>query len=244
MTWPWVIGFASAGVAAGPFLRAVTFSYGTPRGDPPRRNCPACGDLILGTGRPARVHLPVSGRCQFCRSRIGPPPLAVELLTAAALAVLAVKVTSAWELAALGWLAIVAVPLAFIDVAVHRLPDALTASAYVGTVCLLVAAALATHDPDQLGRAVLAGAGLASLYLLVLLVSPASIGPGDVKLAASVGTALGWLGWGTLVTGALACFMAASLFAAALLALRRARLSDHIAFGPFILLGALAAIAI
>ena len=244
MTGPWVIGFASAGIAMGPFLRAVIFSYGTPRGDPPRRNCPACGRLILGTGPPARLHLPPSGRCRFCRSRVGPPPAAVELLTAAVLAVLAVRVTSGWELAALGWLTIVAVPLAFIDVAVRRLPDPLTASAYVGTVGLLAAAALATHHPGQLGRAVLAGAGLASLYLIMLFVSPASIGPGDGKLAASVGTALGWLGWGALVTGALACFMAAALFAVALLALRRARLSDHIAFGPFILLGALVAIAV
>ncbi|HEY2490486.1 MAG TPA: prepilin peptidase, partial [Streptosporangiaceae bacterium] len=159
MTWPWVIGFATAGVAVGPFLRAVTFSYGTPRGDPRRRNCPGCGRLILGTGRPARVHLPASGRCRFCRARIGPPPVAVELLTVAVLAVVAVKATSAWELAAMGWLAVVAIPLAFIDVAVRRLPDPLTASAYVGTLCLLAAAALATHHPGQLGRAVLAGAG-------------------------------------------------------------------------------------
>jgi leader peptidase (prepilin peptidase)/N-methyltransferase len=244
MTGPWVIGFASAGIAMGPFGRAVIFSYGTPRGDPPRGNCPACGRLIVGTGRPARLHLPPSGRCRFCRSRIGPPLLVVELLTAAVLAVLAVRGTSGWELAALGWLAIVAVPLAFIDVAVRRLPDPLTASAYVGTVGLLAAAALATHHPGQLGRAVLAGAGLASLYLIMLFVSPASIGPGDGKLAASVGTALGWLGWGALVTGAVACFMAAALFAVVLLALRRATLSDHIAFGPFILLGALVAIAV
>ena len=244
MTGPWAIGFASAGIAMGPFLRAVIFSYGTSRGDPPRRNCPACGRLILGTGPPARMHLPPSGCCRFCRSRIGPPPAAVELLTAAVLAVLAVRVTSGWELAALGWLAIVAVPVAFIDVAVRRLPDPLTASAYLGTVGLLAAAALATHHPGQLGRAVLAGAGLASLYLIMLFVSPASIGPGDGKLAASVGTALGWVGWGALATGALACFMAAALFAAVLLALRRARLSDHIAFGPFILLGALVAVAI
>ena len=244
MTGPWVLAFAFAGVAVGPFLRAVIFSYGTPRGDPPRPNCPACGDLILGTGRPARVHLPFSGRCRLCRGRIGPPLLTVELATAAVLAVLAVRATSAWELAALGWLAVAGVPLAFIDVAVRRLPDTLTASAYVGTLCLLVATALATDHPGQLGRAVLAGAGLASLYLIMLFVSPASMGPGDGKLAASVGTALGWLGWGTLVTGVLACFMAASLFAAVLLALHRARLRDHIAFGPFILLGALVAVAI
>ena len=63
-------------------------------------------------------------------------------------------------------------------------------------------------------------------------------------MAASVGTALGWLGWGTVVTGTVACFMIAGLFAAVLLVLRRAKLGDQLAFGPFILLGALAAIVI
>ena len=142
------------------------------------------------------------------------------------------------------YLAALGVPLAFIDAREHRLPDRLTAPAYAGTVALLAAAALVTHHPGQLGRAVLAGAGLAFLYLIMFLASPASIGVGDVKLAASVGTALGWLGWGTVVTGTVACFMIAGLFAAALLILRRAKRGDHMAFGPFILLGALAAIVI
>ena len=244
MTGPWVIGTAAAGVAAGPFLRAVIFYRSTPSCDPPRRNCPACDRLILATSWPARLHLPPNGQCPSCKTRIGPPLLAVEILTAAALAVIAAKATSAWELAALAWLAIVAVPLAFIDIAVHRLPDKLTAPAYVGTLALLTATALTSHHSAQLGRAALAGAGLALLYLIMFLASPASIGLGDGKLAASVGTALGWLGWRTLVTGTVACFLAAGLFAVLLLALRRAKRTDHMAFGPFILLGALTAIAI
>ena len=244
MTGPWVIGSAAVGGTAGPFLRAVILHYSTAAGDPPRQNCPACDRLILAAGWPARLHLPPNGRCPSCRTRIGPPPLVVEMLTAAVLAVVAAKTTSGWVLAALGWRAIVAVPLAFIDVAVHRLPDTLTAPAYAGTLALLAAAALATHHSGQLGRAVLAGAGLAFLYLIMFLASPASIGVGDVKLAASVGTALGWLGWGTVVTGTVACFFAAGLFAAGLLVLRRAKSGDQMAFGPFILLGALAAIAI
>lgn len=65
-----------------------------------------------------------------------------------------------------------------------------------------------------------------------------------MKLAASVGTALGWLGWRTLVTGTVASFLAAGLFAILLLVLRRAKRTDHMAYGPFILLGALAAMAL
>jgi leader peptidase (prepilin peptidase)/N-methyltransferase len=166
------------------------------------------------------------------------------LLTAAGLAVIAARATSAWELAALGWLTIVAVPLAFIDVAVRRLPDKLTALAYAGTLALLAAATLASHHPGQLGRALLAGAVLTFLYIVMLFARPTGIGAGDGKLAASVGTALGWLGWPTLINGTVGCFMAAGLFAAILLALRQAKPGDHMAFGPFILLGALAAITI
>lgn len=244
MTGPWLIGAAAAGVITGLFLRGVILHYSTPSGDPPRGNCPACDSLILAAGRPWRLHLPPTGRCPVCRDRIGPPLLAVELLAAAVLAVTAVRATSAWELAAFAWLAVVAVPLAFIDVAVHRLPDKLTATAYGGTLALLAVAAFTDHHPGQLGRATLAGAALASLYLIMFLASPASIGLGDVKLAASVGTALGWLGWRTLVTGTVASFLAAGLFAILLLVLRRAKRTDHMAYGPFILLGALAAMAL
>jgi leader peptidase (prepilin peptidase) / N-methyltransferase len=244
MTGPWLIGAATTGVITGPFLRGVILHYSTPSGEPPRRNCPACDSLIVAAGRPWRLHLPPTGRCPVCRARIGPPLLAVELLTAAVLTVIAVRATSAGELAAFAWLAVVAVPLAFIDVAVHRLPDKLTATAYAGTLALLAVTAFTGHHPGQLGRAALAGAALASLYLIMFLASPASIGLGDVKLAASVGTALGWLGWRTLVTGTVASFLAAGLFAAVLLAFRRAKLGDQLAFGPFILLGALAATAL
>jgi leader peptidase (prepilin peptidase) / N-methyltransferase len=244
MTGPWLIAAAAAGVTAGPFLRGVILHYSTPSGEPPPRNCPACDGLILAAGRPWRLHLPPTGRCPVCRDRIGPPLLAVELLTAAVLAVIAVRTTSAWELAAFAWLAVVAVPLAFIDVAVHRLPDKLTATAYAGTLALLAVTAFTGHHPGQLGRATLAGAALASLYLIMFLASPASIGLGDGKMAASVGTALGWLGWRTLVTGTVASFLSAGLFAVLLLVLRRAKRTDHMAYGPFILFGALAAIAI
>lgn len=78
----------------------------------------------------------------------------------------------------------------------------------------------------------------------MLFVDPASIRPGDGKPAAGVDTALGWLGRGALFTSALACVMAASLFAVAWLTPRQAGLSDHIPVGPFILLGEPAAIII
>ena len=113
--------------------------------------------------------LPVTGRCPHCKARIGPYALAAELVTALVLAVIAARVTSGWELAALAWLALIAVPLAFIDIAVQRLPDLLTISAFTGTLVLLAATEGAAHQPWPLVRAVIGAAALAGFYLALWL---------------------------------------------------------------------------
>jgi leader peptidase (prepilin peptidase)/N-methyltransferase len=140
-------------------------------------------------------------------------------------------------LAAACALAVCAVPLAFIDAAVHRLPDVLTAAAYAGTmVLLLLAAAVGGHWGD-LARAALGGLALAGVYLVLLLISPSGMGLGDVKLAASLGTLLAWAGWRTLVLGGFAGFLLAAVYSIALLATRHATRKQHIPFGPFMIAG-------
>jgi prepilin signal peptidase PulO-like enzyme (type II secretory pathway) len=124
--------------------------------------------------------LPVTGRCPACQARIGPPPLAAELAAGGALAILAARASSGWELAAFAWLALIAVPLALIDVAVHRLPDRLTAPAFAGTLALLTVAALTANQPDRLARAAIGGAALACFYLALCLIRPGQMGLGDL----------------------------------------------------------------
>jgi leader peptidase (prepilin peptidase)/N-methyltransferase len=226
------------------------------------------------------LYLP--GRCPACRTRLGPPPLAVAISTAVLFGALAARVHPALTagvhpaltagvhpglvLAAACWLAACAVPLVFIDAAVHRLPDVLTVPAYAGTVLLLLAAA-ATASPATAsasaaspvavaGRpwpvllwpvflwAVLGGFALAGFYLVLLLVSPASMGLGDVKLAASLGTMLAWFGWRMLIAGGFAGFALAGLYGAALLVTHRATPKTQIPFGPFMIAGAFLVILI
>jgi leader peptidase (prepilin peptidase)/N-methyltransferase len=243
VTPPWIAAAAAAGLVAGPRIRASVFFRAVDYGQPRKRACPGCARDILPGRHQAWSLLPVSGRCPACRARIGPPPLAVEMVTALVLAVLAARAASGWEFAALAWLALLAVPLAVIDVAVHRLPDQLTATAFAGTFALLAAAALAGHEPGGLARAALGAVILTGFYLLLFVIRPAGMGLGDAKLAASVGAALGWAGWQAVVTGTSAAFVLAACYGVALLAMRRATRTDHLPLGPFIVIGALAALA-
>lgn len=185
MTLPWIIAGAAAGLIAGPPIRGSVFCRSTESGQPPCRGCPACGRGIGPAGRrlalvPVTGLLPVTGRCPACRARIGPPALSAELAAALALAIVAARASSVWELAGLGWLVLVAVPLAFIDVAVRRLPDPLTAAAFAGTLGLLAVAALTGGHPGQLARAAIGAAALAGFYLALFVIRPSGMGLGDL----------------------------------------------------------------
>lgn len=180
MTLSWVIAGVAVGLLAGPRIRASVFAWSTGTGQPPRSECPECSAPVL----PGRWRwlplLPVTGRCPACKARIGPYPLAAEVTTAEALAAVAARASSGWELAALPWLALIAVPLAFTDIAVHRLPDRLTAAAFGGTLVLLAVAALTGHEPGRLARAAAGAAVLAGFYLLLCLIRPGETGLGDL----------------------------------------------------------------
>lgn len=194
-------------------------------------------------GSPVAALAPApSGRCPACGQRTGPPPLAVELTTAILLGALAARVHPALVLSAACWLALCAVPLAFIDAAVQRLPDLLTAPAYAGTAILLLLAAATSGHLHTLAQAMLGGLALTGFYLALALISPAGMGLGDVKAAASLCTMLAWLGWRTLLAGTVAGFLLAGLYGGALLISGRATRKQHIPFGPFMIAGAFAVI--
>jgi leader peptidase (prepilin peptidase)/N-methyltransferase len=173
---------------------------------------------------------------------VKPPALAVEAAAGLALAVTAARVESAWQLAGLGWLMLCGVTLAFIDAAIRRLPDPLTGAAFAGTLGFFTIAALTGGHPGQLARAGIGAVVLCGFYLALFIVKPSGMGLGDVKLAASVGIALGWLGWQALVAGTLVTFVLAAVYGCALMLLHRASRTSQLPLGPFIVIGTLAAI--
>ena len=82
-----------------------------------------------------------------------------------------------------------------------------------------------------------------AVYVVMLVVYPAGMGFGDVKLAGVLGLFLGWVGSGALVVGWFAAFLLGGLYSVGLLVARRAQRRTGIPFGPWMLAGALAGIA-
>ena len=242
MSWPLVAALGAAGLVTGWCLPGVVFGHAVPAGAPAAAACPGCGREPPAGGRVPRPPGWPSGRCAGCRARLGPPPGATALVTAALFGALAARVHPGLVLAAGCWLAACCVALAWIDGAVRRLPDALTVPAYAGTVALLLLAAAAGAPWPDLLRALLGGLALAGAYLVLVVISRSAIGLGDAKLAASLGTLAAWAGWPTLIAAAFAGFAIGAVYGAALLLARRARIGQQIPFGPFMIAGAFLAV--
>ena len=241
--WLWVTAAVAIGVAASATIRAAVFHYAVPTEQPWRTRCPSCDVVIVrpGWGVVGSALRP-SGRCQHCASPIGPPAAIVELLAAAALGVLAWRAGFAIATIGLAWAALVAVALALVDIAVHRLPDRLILAALSGTALVFGIAAIATGDYRRLGVAALCGLGCGTFYFIIVFTS--GMGLGDAKLAVLVGLACGWYGVGTAIFAIIAGVIFNGVTAIVLLLLRRVSRKDRIAYGPLMLLGALTAIAL
>jgi leader peptidase (prepilin peptidase) / N-methyltransferase len=231
MNLMWATGGAAAGLLAGAALRGTVFRLSVPSDAPGGNACSRCGT-------PARRWLAV--RCGRCHRSLG-APLALELCTAAVLALLLGRFGGQPDMVAFGFFGVLGVALSAIDVAVQRLPDPLTLPAYPILIALLAGAGIASHDLAALGRALLGGMALSGIFLLMALLRPGQMGGGDIKLAGLAGLVLGWLGWPTLITGAALGFVLSAVVSLALLAARRIKLQSAISFGPFLLGGALLA---
>ncbi|WP_210502394.1 prepilin peptidase [Nocardioides xinjiangensis] len=146
-----------------------------------------------------------------------------------------------WPLLWLVPLVPVAVALSVIDWHTRLLPRVLVLPATGAAIVAVVAVGVAVGERDALVRALLAMVAVRSFYWLLWALRSGGIGFGDVRLAAPVGLVLGWVGWGAVVIGVWAGFLAFTVPALVVLALRRDRtlLKTSFPFGPFMVVGAL-----
>lgn len=148
-------------------------------------------------------------------------------------------------LPAYGYLAVAGAVLAVTDARQRRLPDRLTLPSYPVALALLGLAALLLPGGGRPFLGALLGLGIAlGLFLLQAVIYPDGLGWGDVKLAGILGLYLGWLGLPALVAGLFLGYLLAGAAGLALIAAGRASRKTQLPFGPFLLAGTLATIAL
>ena len=120
-----------------------------------------------------------------------------------------------------------------IDVREHRLPHRILIPLAIATYTALPVSLLFAGRPADIWRVIGAGLVLWFCYLLLRILSIGALGRG----------VLGYLSWANLGWASLVTFLAGGLVSLALVLFTKARGSTRIAFGPFMLLGALVALA-
>jgi leader peptidase (prepilin peptidase)/N-methyltransferase len=235
---------AVLGLAVGSFLNVVI--HRVPRGESvirPGSHCPQCQVALRPWHNvPVLSWLVLRGRCAHCRQPITARYPLVELATSVLFVAVAARFGLTPALPAFLYLTAIAVALALIDVDVKRLPNAIVLPSYLVGAVLLVPAVLAHADWWAAGRGLIAMAVLWTFYFALAFVYPGGMGFGDVKLAGLLGLYLGWLGWSAVWIGTFTGFLLGALAGVVLLAARRAGRRTTIAFGPYMLAGALLAV--
>jgi leader peptidase (prepilin peptidase) / N-methyltransferase len=215
--------------------------------EPKRSACPACGTLIAAWDNvPVLSWFVLRGRCRECGIAISPRYLIVEVVTA----VLFAGVAGVWwespvlllTLLIFTWSLVVATA---IDLEHRIIPNRLTYRLPFVLLVPLAVHALVLEDgwPD-LRRGLIAAVAIPLGMLLLselfrVLRGQVGMGMGDVKLAASIGLVVGYLGGFQLVAFAYGTIISAVVVAFSLIATGRAKLASRIPFGPYLAVGAM-----
>jgi leader peptidase (prepilin peptidase)/N-methyltransferase len=242
-----LVVLGGAGLIVGSFLNVVI--YRVPLGMSivsPGSECPSCGSTISPRDNiPVLSWLLLRARCRACGEHISARYPLVELVTGllwVALGQWAMGDSIDPLLPLLLVLGSAGVALTLIDVDHHRLPDVIVLPLYPVTLVGLIFAGLMSDDWPLTSTAIGAGAWLLLIGGLWFVTGGRGMGFGDVKVAPILGATLGWIGVGSALVGLLAAFLLGGLFGIGLLITGRAGRKARMPFGPFLFLGALAAL--
>jgi leader peptidase (prepilin peptidase)/N-methyltransferase len=202
--------------------------------------------------------LPVRGPVDGCTDALNDEPAALDalpvtptvarvllaLLTGALFAGMGARFDDSWALPAYLVLAGSLVALSVIDLQHYLLPNRIVYPMTLALVALFTLAAALDDDWSALGRGAAAGGVAFAVYFVLHVVSPRSMGFGDVKLSFGLGLALGWLGWGELLLGLFLGFLYGAVIGILLMIVRHRNRKQAIPFGPFMAAGAITAILV
>ena len=208
----------------------------------PPSYCPHCKKSILWYDNiPILSYIILAGRCGFCRKKISPRYLLVEVLTATVILLLYIAFGIQEKLFVYAALVSALIVVTFTDIRTGEIPDEVTLGGLAVGLAVSFAFPAVFDTASRIGAlkesALGAATGGIAIFLMgvfgKLLFRRDAMGGGDVKLMALVGSVLGW----KLV---LFAFFVAPFFGAAVgLPMKMIRGRDTIPYGPYLSLASI-----
>lgn len=183
----------------------------------------------------------VGGTCGGCGSSLGAWQPIVEITNAALWMALAAHFGWSLLLPPFLLLASAALALSVVDLFTYRLPDRITFPVLYVSIPVMVVVSLVRGEPRQLLWAAVGSLGYWGLLALLWLISPRSMGYGDVKFARILGLYLGWIHPVLPVYALLVSGVSASVIGIGVALAARDR-KKAFPFGPWMAVGAVVAI--
>ena len=227
--------FALAGLFVGSFLNVLIDRF--PREESIlalRSNCDSCGQpLKLVDLIPIFSFLSTRERCRYCGIHLPIRYLAVEIGTAILFAVIWLRYPGSWETAVVAFFSSLLIVFLVIDLEHGTILDRVSYPA------IAVALLFALWIPERtLPQRLVGGLVAFGTLLAIELLFPARKGRGVAKLAAFIGLALGYPGvWVAL----LLTLVVGVVVTGALVVAKRMDRRSPISIGPFLAVGAIAA---
>lgn len=199
-----------------------------------RSQCPICGNTLTALDLiPVFSYLFLRGRCRHCKEKISPRYLITELVCGGAFVFCFWWYGFGLEAVTVCILAALLLCVFLIDMQTMTIPNILILF-FLAPAILEVCRTGSTGIWD---RAI--GFFVISVPLLILtLIIPGCFGGGDIKLVAVCGFILGYQ---AMLFAAFLSIVSCGIVSVILLAKKKIKKSDHIAFGPYLSCGILLA---
>jgi len=201
--------------------------------------CPSCEQPLHGASGLPFGELSRRRRCPHCAARadFAERPLVLAVVSAAVLGSFAVRFGADVALAAFAVVGLSLVAISAVDLQRFLIPNRIIYPTAAVVAPLLVVASAVDGRWGSLARAAVGAVVAFVAFLAVHLVVPKGMGFGDVRLAALVGGATGWLGLGHVFVTFFAAFVLGAAVGIGVMVAGHAGRKTRIPFGPFMALG-------
>jgi len=206
----------------------------------PGSHCPKCSTTLRPMDNiPLLSYIILKGRCRNCGSKISIQYPIVELLTG--LIYLIIYLTYGLSIQSLIYIILSSalIIITFIDLKEQIIPDVISLPGVVAGLVISFFVPYISSLSSLLG--IIAGGGTILIIALIgtIIFKKEAMGGGDVKLAAMVGA---FLGWKYVILALFLGFFIGALAGIFLILAKIRSREDMIPFGPFIVVGSIAAI--